>query len=140
MDFATFQRRAISVPFVIGGRDWSGWDCWGLLYVAHRELFGIEIAKLSDDYDAASTFEEISRIADIERQAEWNEVLNPRPGDVSLFRVSRFQSHVALVVERGQMLHAMRGAGTACERLDTITWAKRHVGYFRNRAHSPATG
>lgn len=136
MDFATFQRRAIGVPFVINGRDWSGWDCWGLVFTAYREIYDISIAKLSDDYDAETTFEELSRIADTERAAEWNEVSEPRIGDVVLFRVSRFQSHVAIVAEHGQMLHAMRGVGTCCERLGTITWAKRHVGYFRNRARA----
>lgn len=136
MDLLTFQRQAIGTPFVLGGREWGGWDCWGLVFVAHREVFGIKIATLSDDYDAETTFEELSRIVDTQRVAEWNLVPTPKPGDVALFRVSRFQSHVALVAERGQMLHAMAGVGTVCERLETITWAKRHVGFFRNRARA----
>lgn len=132
MDQAGFARQAISVPFLVGGRDWSGWDCWGLVFVAHRELLGVDIPVLAADYDLATSFAELGAVVDRERPA-WAEVEKPAFGDVALFKISRFETHVAFVLDRGLMLHCLHGAGTLCERLDTLTWARRRAGYFRHR-------
>lgn len=133
MQLKEFIAKAIDVPFLECGRDWDGWDCWGLVFVAYRELFDATISTLSDDYVPGVSFAELNAVVDTEKQ-QWIETTKPMVGDVSLFSVSRFQSHVALVIDRGQMIHSRRGIGTVCERLDTIGWAKRHAGYFRHKS------
>ena len=136
MSLDEFIRAGLAVPFVVGGRDWSGWDCWGLVYRAYLDVFGIEIDPLSGEYDKDVTFAELDKIVGVQRSTKWNEVPKPTFGDVRLFRVSRFQSHVALVCERGQMFHCTKATGTVVEPLDAITWARRHVGYFNHPARA----
>jgi cell wall-associated NlpC family hydrolase len=131
METGDFVRRALGVPFIVGGRDWSGWDCWGLVYLAHRELLGIDVPVLAADYDAASSVGDLGALVDRERPV-WREVERPAFGDVALFRVCRFETHVGFVLERGQMIHCLHGAGTLCERVDTLLWARRRAGYFRH--------
>lgn len=131
MELHSFIERAIGVPFVVGGREWSGWDCWGLVYVAYRDVFGIEISRLDHEYDETASYEELQRVVTRER-VEWNDVSRPDIGDISLFRVSKFETHVALVVGWGQMIHTIKSVGTICDRTNSIAWAKRHVGYLRH--------
>lgn len=134
-----FVDRAIDVPFLVGGRDWSGWDCWGLVFIAYRELFGIDIPSLSDEYDEKLSFAELNTLVNTQKPL-WNSVEQPMFGDVRLFKVSRYQSHVALVLPWRSMIHTTQGVGTVVERLDVITWAKRHVEYFRHEQRSGSGG
>lgn len=130
MTLDDFQRRALFVPFVIGGRDWSGWDCWGLIFVAFRDVFARPIASYGSEYDAHLNYGEIAELIAREK-SEWNKVSDPATGDVGLYRVGRYASHVGLVVPGGRVLHCEGGAGTISEPLDGLIWGGRNVGYFR---------
>lgn len=133
MDIAEFIERGVRVPFVVGGRSFDGWDCWGLIYVAYRDVFGVEINKLAIEYDPSSTpHDEIDRLANQEK-SEWIDVFQPRFGDIALYRVGRYQSHVSLVLPANRMIHSERKIGTHSDRLDNLIWAQRNVGYFRRR-------
>ncbi len=134
-----FVKRALDVPFVPGGRGWDGWDCWGLVFIAYRHLFAIDIASLSADYDDKASFAELSELVDTQKRF-WIETDRPEYGDVSLFKVSRFESHVALVLPRGRMIHCTRSAGTVCERSDALHWAKRHAAYYRHEKRRRGSG
>jgi len=41
--FDDFQRKAIGVPFVPFGRDYDGWDCWGLVIRAWQDVRGVTL-------------------------------------------------------------------------------------------------
>jgi len=131
MTMDEFIERALSVPFVIGGRAYDGWDCWGLVFVAYRDVFGIEINNLSEKYDAIN-IRELHKVVESEKP-EWLQVDRPLFGDVALFRVGRYETHVALVLPGGRMIHCEERTGTISERLNTLIWVNRNVGYYRNR-------
>lgn len=133
MTIDDFIVRSLLVPFKIGGRDYDGWDCWGLVYCAFRDVYGQSISSLAADYHGDVSYKELARLVDIER-AEWLETPEPAPGRVALFRMGRYATHVALVLERSQMIHCERRAGTIVERHDSFLWAGRNVGFFQYRA------
>lgn len=134
MTLDEFCERAILVPFLIGGRAWSGWDCWGLVYMAHNEVpaLGGPVSSYSTEYDSRISRRELAALID-RNKPEWRSIsdIDVRPGDISLYRVSAYASHVALVVEGRQMLHSESKIGTVLEPLAGRVWAGRHVGYYR---------
>lgn len=122
-----FNNRALMVPFIKHGRDYTGWDCWGLIYCAYRDVFADPLPSY-----ATADSSEAEWLVDAERAADWTEVSgSPAVGDVGLYRVAQHGTHVALVVPGSRMLHSEHGLGTVSERLTTPIWAKRNVGYFR---------
>ena len=52
---AEFVDRALSVPWVRWGSDWSGADCFGLIVMWHRHVLGIELGDVPQT-DIASGF------------------------------------------------------------------------------------
>ncbi len=131
MTLAEFVGRAITVPFKIGGRDWSGWDCWGLIFVAYRELYGKDIGSFAEEYDDKVTFEELNNIIARERSA-WSIVRGKATeGDVSLYRIGSFNTHVGMVLPGKRLLHCEARINTVNEPLDTIVWKNRHVAFYR---------
>ena len=139
MTLDDFMARALDVPFQIGGRDYAGWDCWGLVYCAYRDVLSITIPVLDQDYNHDISYSELMALVDKQRPT-WQAIERPEPGDVSLYRVGRYHSHVALVMPRGRMLHCEQGAGSICERLDNLVWRGRHVGYFRRPERVAGSG
>lgn len=133
MTFEDFARSAIRVPFLIGGRDYTGWDCWGLVYVAFRDVVGVDIGDYSSEYRASVTYRELAALIDRERPA-WVQVAGKiKNGDVSLYRVGKYETHVGLIVNR-RLLHCESGVNTVLEDLETPVWSKRHVNYYRHSA------
>lgn len=131
MTLAEFCERAISVPYLDKGRSWSGWDCWGLVYVAYRDVLGIDLPSWSDAYVTAADRAEIERLIH-DGRSDWTEIPLPeaRDGDVALLRDGGRDSHVGLIVGP-RILHSRERVGTV---LEPITrWRPRLVGLYRHR-------
>lgn len=133
MTFEEFRSMAILVPFKIGGREWSGWDCWGLIYCARRDVpeLGGPVKSYAAEYDDKLSYVELADMIEREKP-EWRYIeADPLPGDIGLYRVGRHASHVALVVPGSRMLHCEASVGTVSEPLSNAVWAGRNVGFFR---------
>lgn len=140
MTLAEFARRAISVPFVDRGRDYTGWDCWGLVWLAYRDVYGVSLPSYAESYPDAARKPQ-SRIgiaalvgaysAEACREA-WREVSAPQAGDIALFRIDGRPLHVALAMSGADFLHADRGAGTAVERFSSPSWRRRLLSVYRH--------
>ena len=88
MTYDEWMRRAIGVPFVEMGRDFDGWDCWGLVIAAYRDVAGIGIP----DYTCGIT--DFKRLAGLFKDRDgghWKRVDEPEPMAVACitFRASR---------------------------------------------------
>lgn len=129
MTLAEFCDRAISVPYLDKGRDYVGWDCWGLIACAFRDVLGVELPSWADAYTTAADREEVARLID-GGKSDWSEVAEPRDLDVALLRDGRTASHVGLIVG-GRLLHSRAGADTVLEPL--LRWRPRLVGLYRHR-------
>lgn len=122
--------RLIGVPFVSKGRALeTGLDCWGLVMLASRELFGRELP----DYPGYSDARNLCDVAPLfEARTGWE--LRPpggeRPGDVIVLRIVGHATHAGIVVKRGQMLHTMLYCNSGIEGYGATKWKARVEGFY----------
>lgn len=131
-----WSRSYIGLPWVPGGRDAQGCDCWGLARLVYRDVAGIALDPLNGLYVTAEEREDIAAIVAGEMaHGPWRAVAPgaERELDVLLFRCLGLQSHVGVVAGRGLMLHATAGQTSAIERYQDGRWRPRLCGIFRHR-------
>ena len=135
MTLTEFIARAILVPFVNKGRDWHGWDCWGMLRLFHDRVLRIDLPDYSESYtDAGHSAESRERLATLFQTGltSWRAVSEPEPGDGVLLNIGGRPIHVGLAIGEGRMLHTSRRINTVIERLDAPMWARRIEGFYRH--------
>ncbi len=133
---AAWTRNYLRVPFLDGGRDPEGWDCWGLVVWLAWFRDRVRLPSLRHHYRKATSAREtqavaaagvtgLTRIGDSGEQA----------GDVAHFRGLGGIAHVGYVVAPGWILHVARGVlSSLCEfRADPI-WKDRLLGIYRHDA------
>ena len=123
----------IGLPFVEKGRDRAGVDCWGLVAMALREHFSVEVPSYTEDYTTTQEGAEIAALIGRE-SVSWPEVslADAMPGDVLILRVMGRPWHCGLVIAPFYFLHAERGVGVVKERWDSLLWGRRIVGVHRH--------
>lgn len=128
-----FIERSIEVPYVPFGRDMSGWDCWGLVYCAYKDVRGIELPLLDKEYSSALDKAEVEAIIKEEEfhGQNWKETVWPELMDLVVLTSTERMCHVGILVEKGWVLHALPGRNTSCERIQSAYWNRRLRGYAR---------
>lgn len=129
MTLKEFVRKAIAVPFKEKGRDMEGWDCFGLLYAAYREIKAIELPQYLD-YSSTKSYQELKTLIDSARPM-WEKVEQSQPMDVAVFNISGMPTHVGLVIDKRNMLHTEHKIGTFLEPIFGAMWGKRLEGVYR---------
>lgn len=125
----------LAVPYVRGGRDLRGWDCYGLYYHLMRMHHGTDVGSYSDDYphtEGKASDEAVSGV--LGRYAHrWQrvELGSEQAGDGIVFVIGGQPLHCGYVLTPGTMLHAMKGKGTTVERYDSPAWVKRIEGIYK---------
>ena len=130
MELTEFINKAIGIPFTDHGRDFTGWDCWGLVVLAYRECFGIELPGY--EHISALSSREAGELINTQKKL-WTEVMDnqERPGDVLVIREGTWPCHVAIVVKEGLMLHVDMKIETCVESYKTGKWVSQIVGAYR---------
>lgn len=124
----------IGIPYLSGGRDRSGVDCWGLIRLVWAEQFGHELPRYEGaDYSGPDSAAGIA--GDAQAYAAGFRPVEPgqeQAGDGILLRLMARPIHVGLVIAAGRMLHIEEGAGSVIEPYTSIRWAKRVQGFYRH--------
>lgn len=113
MDLMEFASLAMTVPFKQRGRDVTGWDCWGLVYVAYAQVYGVALPDYLDSYESTKDFFKLKSKITSETAIQWREVPGPRPGDMVVILRRSVPIHLGLWLPIGRVLHAESGVGTA---------------------------
>jgi cell wall-associated NlpC family hydrolase len=126
-----FVKTAIGVPFQDQGRSREGWDCWGLVVAAYREVWGINLPDMH--YQSALDSSQVATLTEVRHQDCWQSIRlgHEQPGDVALFYVGSWPCHVGLVVARGRMLHVSPDFQTRVESYKNGYWRRRLEGIYR---------
>jgi cell wall-associated NlpC family hydrolase len=117
----------VGIPYRPHGQDRSGVDCWGLIRMVHRDVWGRELPAFAyggDRQERAALFKAEADF--LSRDVPTGEV-----GDAVFLRVAGVVGHVGLVLGDGMMLHAKEGADSCIEPYDRGRWARRVEGFRR---------
>ena len=123
----------IGVPFLDGGRDFTGVDCWGLAVLYYRYALGITLP----DYRIGCAFASMiaAKIAEEEKSGAWRELEHPELDCIVLMALDasqpRVRQHIGVYVGQGQILHTTASMGASyLIRLDQPLIQCRTRGYF----------
>lgn len=125
-----FIVKAIKVPFVDKGREYSGWDCWGSVCCFYRDVKGVILPQYLD-YDSSTEYRQLQELIS-KNSKKWQRVEKPDCGDVAVFNLSGMPCHTAVVVDGKMAIHAEKKAGTFLESLKSPIWEKRIEGFYRH--------
>lgn len=127
----------IDIPFVDGGRDRSGCDCWGLVRMVHADA-GINLPS----YGEISAGELLAVAREMSGGMEdpvWRRVDGERrrPLDVVVMRrlseASRVPVHVGVMVDEKRLLHVLIATNSVVVPLTHFSIAPRVIGFFRHK-------
>lgn len=121
----------VGIPYVPRGLTREGVDCWGLVRLVYRDLYGITLPAGPDQYDPGDG-PAVAAIFSGPPRDDWRLAEVPEEGDVALFQVMGWPSHIGVICAPGAMLHAREGHAVCVERIDTGRWKHRLVGVYRH--------
>ena len=116
MTWPEFIVAAVSVPFIEKGRDYRGWDCWGMVRCGYRDVLGIEMPSWTDEYFSTREFRRLASLFEVHK----DQMFESCPRDVGaiahIYRRS-LSIHVGIVMPKRMILHAEETVGTVQEPL-----------------------
>lgn len=126
------------IPFREHGRDFTGCDCGGLVWLVYKTELGIELPDWRKYYETThiESFEELSwtigtMLGDICQEVPIDAKI--RPFDVISLKIAGMPIHVGVMVTSNVFMHVMEGySNVRQERLDSANWRKRVDGIFRD--------
>lgn len=105
----------IGLPYVLGGVDRSGLDCWGLVKLFYLEERGIVLP----DLPGISVDEILSISREILAQCKlgWVEVASPQDGDVVTMSLKQAPHHVGIWAQAdgGKVIHSWMGGSVVAD-------------------------
>jgi cell wall-associated NlpC family hydrolase len=121
----------IGIPYVPHGRDYTGADCWGLLYLFYRDRLKLAVPSYSAEMEERRFCkQDIAPLIGRELQ-HWDPVSVPHLGDAVLLRSGRHETHVGVFIGRNRLLHSEGPTPSVIERLDDLRIRNRIVGFYR---------
>jgi hypothetical protein len=119
----------VGIPFVSGGREYSGCDCWGLVRLYYKNELNIDLPSLNSEYTEHDT----ERMEELVAQYKegWTKLEEPELGSLILFKVLGRETHVGIYIGSGKFLHSLEGNASAVQSVNSKEWQKRIVGYFK---------
>lgn len=104
----------IGIPYVVGGRTMAGLDCYGLVWLAEKELFGVSLPSFV--YGAED--DSVRLFSDNRPMIKAQEVHKPKDGDIVLLFIHGVPQHIGLCIGGG-VLHSTKRNGVVWEKLES---------------------
>jgi cell wall-associated NlpC family hydrolase len=131
-----WEARYVGMPYVDGGRNDKGVDCWGLVRLIYAEQLGIELPSYGE-ISAEDLLKVARRITAGKDGEEWENVTREtiQPFDVCVMRFHgvRTVGHVGIVVTKKTIIHVEKGANTALVPLTDMTIRERIACFRRHK-------
>lgn len=112
------------------GIPYSEKDCWGIAVEFYSKVFKIQ---LKNYYEQVPESRDIAKDIVYSSVEDFKEVTVPLFGDLILIKLHGVESHIAIYLGEGRMLHTTIHSGCVIDRLKR--WEKLVVGYYRVRTN-----
>lgn len=128
MTAAELVAHLCATPYRAGGNALDGCDCWGLVEIWHRVLFG----RVLDERGGLSPGPGGLAAGHAAHAANWLQVDAPLDHDLALLRAGRLPAgHCGIIWRRG-LLHTEERTGCLWQPLDHPLVAHRLTGFLRH--------
>jgi hypothetical protein len=120
----------VGIPYAPRGKPPVSADCWSLIADYAKTILAQEWPPYL--YDTAHYMTDARRIIAahiLEPGACWELAETPKHGDVLIYKLKGFPVHCAVCLDKGLMLHTMRGRNSTIEPQET--WRENLVAIFR---------
>jgi len=124
--------RYVGLPFLDGGRDLSGLDCWGLVRMVYAERLGVALPEYGEI--SAKDLVRVARAMEVGKNDGWQTVSVPQALDVALMRSGqggRLVVHVGVMVDNRRVLHVEQATAAVVVPVSHFSVAGRIMGYRR---------
>ena len=124
-------KKYIGIPFVSNGRTMDGCDCYGLVRLVLRNEYGIDLPKLSDNYDDACNIQETARLfLEYLPVITAEKITEPKEKALVIIREQGRPCHIGIVAGNGYILHTGAKTGSVCQRSTHDGIQSRIEGYY----------
>ena len=125
-------KKYVGIPFVSGGRDKNGLDCYGLVRLILRDEYCYNLPLLNGDYTNALNAAETKRLfCENIPLLCGDKIENPEEKSVALLKMRGRLCHVGLYAGDGCIIHSRHKIGVVCERLSSPQLAGCVEGWYR---------
>lgn len=122
----------VGIPYKFGGASREGADCWGLVRLVMKEVYGKKLPEFKRD---GLTEKECGLLVDHARPlVSSGKIASPEEGDLVVIKIHGAPCHIGVVIgkEGGRnLLHTLRGHDSAIDRYDGPVWRYRLDGFYR---------
>lgn len=108
------------------GIPYSELDCWGIVREWYKIVYGIE---LKHYYQEIPKNRDIANNLIYSSMGDFKKVDSPIYGDIILIKLFGVESHIAVYLGNGKILHTSHNTGCIIDNLSK--WQKVVTGYFR---------
>lgn len=125
-------KKYIMIPFLDGGRDFEGVDCWGLVYLIMKTEYGIEIP----DYKISCTdFFKINLQISIEKTVtcRWKKIDKLEDPSLILFSLHKnpkIINHIGLYIGGSKFIHIIKEHRSTITRLPHPFYDSKMRGFY----------
>lgn len=129
----------IGLEYVPGGRSRQGVDCYGLVWLLHREQLGRVLPTMigraflrHPDCDRAKLRELRQAAQEAADAGDWTRLNEPEfLGDIAWMKAIRSAAHIGVAVSRTQLLQIEPGQTSSVTRIDSPAFGRRLVSWVR---------
>lgn len=122
----------IGIPWKACEHSMCGADCWGIVRMAARGLYGLDMPDYF--YTQRDLLTEASALIDNETAGpRWRALAGPGPfeaGVVHIFRIKGLKTHCGLSLGGFDFLHSLPGHNSAIESINDVQWRQRRTGSY----------
>ena len=115
-----FVAVAIRVPFVEQGRTYEGWDCWGLIRCAYKDVYGISLPSYVNEYESTREQRLLKEIITMHRKkGTWRQI-GKKPGSIAVIYNMGQPTHMGLVISNYDIIHSQNNLGTVVQQIKEL--------------------
>ena len=128
----SWVKNYIGIPFVSGGRDASGCDCYGIVRLILANEYGYDLPVLLGDYSNALNIAETKRLFTENIPILCgNKIEKPEEKSVALIKMFGRLCHIGLYAGDNYIIHSRHKTGVVCERIISPQLAGCVEGWYR---------